>query len=132
MSLKSWPRRYWSSFSYVGLVFAAVFFAASLSPSLLPRIYIVQGLLSGIALAIGYGVGVFIVWLWHYLELSQPGAKIERVAKWLTTIGVAVICVIFLWRARTDSTSQETVHRQSIQRRRELRSGQNCLAELHP
>ncbi len=99
MSLKSWPRRYWSSFSYIGLVFSAVFFAASLSPSLLPRIYIVQGLLSGIALAIGYGVGVFAVWLWHYLELPQPGAQIQRVAKWLTTIGVAVMSIIYLWRA---------------------------------
>lgn len=99
MSLQSWPRRYWSSFSYVGLILAAFFFAASLSPSLLPRIYIVQGLLSGLALAIGYGVGVLTAWLWHYLELPQPGGQIQRVAKWLMTIGVGVNSCTFLWRA---------------------------------
>ena len=43
MTWKSWPRRYWTSFSYVGLILAALFFATSLSPSLLPRFYPVQG-----------------------------------------------------------------------------------------
>ena len=99
MRFPSWPRRYWSSFSYVGLILAAFFFAASLSPSLLPRIYIVQGLLSGLALAIGYGVGVFAMWLWHYLELPQPGNQIQRSAKWLTTLGVALFSCTYLWRA---------------------------------
>ena len=99
MRFPSWPRRYWSSFSYVGLILAAFFFAASLSPSLLPRIYIVQGLLSGLALAIGYGVGVFAMWLWHYLELPQPGDQIQRRAKWLTTLGVALFSCTYLWRA---------------------------------
>ena len=36
------------------------FFAASVTPSLLPREFIVQGIESGFALAIGYGVGVFL------------------------------------------------------------------------
>ena len=99
MRLQSWSRRYWLSFSYVGLMMSAIFFAASLSPSLLPRIFIVQGLLSGLALAIGYGVGVFSVLLWQYLELPQPSGQIQRASKWLTTIGVAVISCGFLWRA---------------------------------
>ncbi len=99
MRLQSWSRRYWLSFSYVGLMMSAIFFAASLSPSLVPRIFIVQGLLSGLALAIGYGVGVFSVLLWQYLELPQPSGQIQRASKWLTTIGVAVISCGFLWRA---------------------------------
>ena len=49
--LRSVLRRHWSSFSYLGLVCAALFFAASLTPSLLPRHYVVQGLLSGLAIA---------------------------------------------------------------------------------
>lgn len=47
----SWAGRYGPSFSYVGLVIATLFFAASLSPSLLPRHFAVQGILSGLALA---------------------------------------------------------------------------------
>ena len=35
--------RYWASFSYVGLAIATLFFAASLTPSLLPRPFAVQG-----------------------------------------------------------------------------------------
>ena len=87
------------SFSFVGLVFAVCFFAASLSPSLLPRIYIVQGLLSGIALAVGYALGVFLVWLWLYLELPEPSGKVQRVGKWIAAIAAAVIAATFLWRA---------------------------------
>ncbi len=45
--------KYWQSFSYIGLVIAALFFSASVTPSLLPRPYYVQGLLSGFAIAIG-------------------------------------------------------------------------------
>jgi uncharacterized membrane protein len=99
LHLQSWLRRYWSSFSYVGLMMSALFFAASLSPSLLPRIFIVQGLLSGLALGIGYGVGVFSMLLWQYLELPRPSGQIQRASKWLTTIGVGVISFVFLWRA---------------------------------
>ena len=99
MRFQSWPGRYRASFSYVGLVFATLFFSASLSPSLLPRNYIVQELLSGLALAVGYGIGVSCVWLWLYLELPEPGAKIDRVSKRLTTLGVALAVGLSLWRA---------------------------------
>lgn len=46
-------RRQWDSFSFIGLVVATLFFAVSLTPSLLPRHYPVQGILSGFALAAG-------------------------------------------------------------------------------
>lgn len=38
---------YKRSFSFVGLMMAGLFFAASVTPSLLPRTYVVQGILSG-------------------------------------------------------------------------------------
>ena len=46
MNFSAWPKRYWQSFSYVGLAVATLLFAASLTPSLLPRHYLTQGLLS--------------------------------------------------------------------------------------
>ena len=68
MNFKARLAAYANSFSFVGLAVATFFFAASLTPSLLPRKFIVQGLLSGFALAAGYGVGVALVALYHFLE----------------------------------------------------------------
>jgi uncharacterized membrane protein len=62
--LRKWLVSYAASFSFVGLAVATLAFAASLTPSLLPRNLGVQGVLSGFALAVGYGVGVFCVLLW--------------------------------------------------------------------
>lgn len=58
-----------------------------------------QGLLSGIALAVGYGVGVFGVWLWEYLEFRKPREKLSHLSKQFTAFLVAVVAVLFLWRA---------------------------------
>jgi uncharacterized membrane protein len=99
LNWKAWPQRYWASFSYLGLVVGVLFFAASLSPSLLPRVFLVQGILSGLALAIGYGSGVFIVWLWRYFELPEFRDRGQRIAKWLLTGGVLIFAIVFLWRA---------------------------------
>jgi uncharacterized membrane protein len=92
-------QRYWTSFSYVGLAVATMFFAASLTPSLLPRHFAVQGILSGFALAAGYGLGVSFVALWRYLEIPEPADTIQRTSKWITTIAVGLIATWFLWRA---------------------------------
>lgn len=44
---------------FVGVVFGALFFCLSLTPSLLPRDWLFQGLIGGLSGAIGYGIGVF-------------------------------------------------------------------------
>jgi uncharacterized membrane protein len=99
-----WPHfrallgRFWTSFSYVGLAVATLFFAASLTPSLLPRNFLVQGILSGFALAVGYGIGVLFVWLWLYLEIPKPHERIQRVSRRITTVGVTGVAALFLWR----------------------------------
>jgi uncharacterized membrane protein len=40
-----------------GVTIGALFFCTSLTPSLLPRPWLAQGLISGVALALGYGIG---------------------------------------------------------------------------
>jgi uncharacterized membrane protein len=45
---------------FVGVAFGAVFFCLSLTPSLLPRDWVFQGLIGGINGAFGYGLGVVI------------------------------------------------------------------------
>lgn len=91
--------RYWFSFSFVGLAVATLFFAESLTPSLLPRNFLVQGILSGFALAVGYGVGVLFVWLWLFLEIPKPRPAVQRVSKWITAAAAAAVVALFLQRA---------------------------------
>jgi uncharacterized membrane protein len=76
-----------------------LFFAASLTPSLLPRTFLTQGLLSGCSLAAGYGIGVSGCWLWTYLELGQLNGRLLRVAKLAAAAGCIIIAVISLWQA---------------------------------
>ncbi len=66
------------SFSTAGLLVGILFFAASLTPSLMPRSFLVQGALSGFCAALGYGVGVATVWLWRYLEIPVPRARAQK------------------------------------------------------
>jgi uncharacterized membrane protein len=44
----------------VGVALGALFFCLSLTPSLLPRDWLFQGLIGGLTAAIGYGIGVFV------------------------------------------------------------------------
>jgi uncharacterized membrane protein len=99
MNLRTWPRRYWAKFSFVGLAVATLLFAASLTPSLLPRHYLTQAILSGFALAVGYGLGVLAVWIWHYLEIPDFSDRTQGFSKRITTVVVAIIVCAFLWQA---------------------------------
>src|SRR5262245_44257180 len=91
-------RELWHSLSAFGLLFATLFFAASLTPSLLPRSYLAQGVLSGFSLAAGYGIGAFGRWLWAYMELPQPERHL-RIAKFAAATGCTIVAIIFLWQA---------------------------------
>lgn len=87
-----------ASFSAVGFVCGIVLFCGSLTPSLLPRHPIAQGVLSGVSLAVGYGLGVALVWLYQFLELRPPGDHPARVAKTLTVAASVVAAGLTLTR----------------------------------
>lgn len=54
------------------LAVGVVVFAASLTPSLIPRVAVVQGVLGGVALGVGYAVGRLGVAVWRLLEMPEP------------------------------------------------------------
>lgn len=88
----------WHSLSASGLVSATLFFAVSLTPSLIPRTYVTQGAVSGASAAVGYGIGVFFRWLWRYLELPVPrGARLTSIKAGIAGC-CAVVLVAFLWK----------------------------------
>jgi len=85
---------YGNSLSYPGIVLATLFFSASLSPSLLPRPYILQALLSGVALACGYGIGCIVSHIWRYLELPLLTGKTQTVVRWAVSCACLIIATI--------------------------------------
>jgi uncharacterized membrane protein len=73
-------RHYVRSLSFAGMVFGSLFFALSLTPSLLPRSWQAQGVVSGCALAQGYGLGVVISWTGRRIGVPRPSARTLRQA----------------------------------------------------
>ena len=96
---RRWAAKYIQSFSLPGLLIGTLFFAASLTPTLIPRNYLTQGVLSGCSAAAGYGVGFFLHWLWRYLELPEPKARFLLATKIVAAIACGMVGLVFLWRA---------------------------------
>jgi uncharacterized membrane protein len=86
------------SLSGVGLVLGTLFFAAALTPTLVPRSYLTQGVLAGACFAIGYAAGVLWRWLWHYLELPEPSSRVRSIANALVAVACLLVVITFLWR----------------------------------
>ncbi len=61
--------RWKPDFTIPGMLIAALFFTASLTPSLVPRGAMVQGAVSGFSLAAAYAIGTLLRWLWLRMEL---------------------------------------------------------------
>ena len=90
--------RFRRSLSFAGLVTAAMFFAMSVAPSLLPRPYVAQGLLSGTAIAIGYGLGNLAHWLWFWLELPALAGRARILVMRVLTLCSGLLFCYFAWR----------------------------------
>lgn len=80
-----------------GLFLGLVFFALSLTPSLIPRQYWLQGILSGCAFASGYAGGIFVEWLLDYLGLIEHKARWARWVRWTLLVFAVILAIVFLW-----------------------------------
>lgn len=94
-AINQWLR----SLSGIGILFGTVFFAFSLTPTLVPRSYLTQGALAGSCFALGYAGGVGWRWLWHYLELPEPSARLRFATNRVVGAACLIILVTFLWQA---------------------------------
>jgi uncharacterized membrane protein len=99
-----WIRRYTFTGTAVGLVFSWL----STTPSLLPRGPLFQGLVSGGSGAIGYGLGVFAVWLVRYMLSREASPAAPRWA-WLVLVAVGfagmVVMIVWFHSGRTRSAT---------------------------
>ncbi|MCV7149626.1 alpha/beta hydrolase [Mycobacterium riyadhense] len=89
-----WVRHYTFTGTMVGLIFLWL----SMTPSLLPRGPLYQGIVSGISGAIGYGLGVFAVWLVRYMRTQDSSPAPPRWA-WipLVVVGAVGMVVMAIW-----------------------------------
>ena len=84
-------KRWWvRHYTFTGTAVGLVFLWFSMTPSLLPRGPLFQGLVSGLSGAIGYGIGVFAVWLVRYMRSKDSSPPSPRRA-WLILIGAGVL-----------------------------------------
>ncbi len=94
-------------FSTTGLLFGIFFFALSMTPSLLPRTDLFQGLISGLSLSAGYAIGVLVIWFWNYFQLPKLKEKSQTIVQLIVAIAGLFTSIFFLWKA---SDWQNSLH----------------------
>ncbi|WP_284777165.1 alpha/beta-hydrolase family protein [Agrobacterium sp. lyk4-40-TYG-31] len=87
--------------SSTGIVVGTVLLCVSLTPSLLPRTFVMQGVLCGFSFAIGYLIGVFLKDIAIYLGLPQPSRHDKRGILFVVSLAAIIAAVGFLWQAAT-------------------------------
>ncbi len=82
--------------NYLGLVLGTLAFGASITPSLLPRPWLFEGVICGLGAAIGYGVGVLISWLVRLVLPREPGPRVKLWAWRVLAVVVPALGVFWL------------------------------------
>lgn len=76
-----------------GLAVALLFFAWSMSPSLLPRVWYLQGVSTGISVATGYGLGCAIAWVFRRCGVSPHWTQRTRTVGWRALAVTALVVI---------------------------------------
>ena len=98
-------KRWWlRHYTFFGTAVGLVFIWLSMTPSLLPRGPLFQGIVSGAAGAIGYGLGVFGVWLVRYMRSKETSPA-------CAALGLAGVCSSSASSARSSRSSGSTCGR---------------------
>lgn len=80
-----------------GLTLALLFFVWSMTPSLLPRVWYLQAVATGISIATGYGLGCLIEWIVRTCGVSwDVPVRVRRAGWWLLGAVAAVTVPTFL------------------------------------
>ncbi|WP_211270150.1 alpha/beta hydrolase [Rhodococcus phenolicus] len=93
MSATTHARAFARSFHPVGLAFALLFFVWSMTPSLLPRAWYLQGVATGIGIVTGYGIGCLIAWVLRRCGVHPDWSPRTRRIGWWVLAGVAAVVV---------------------------------------
>lgn len=94
-----WVRSLVTGLSVPCLMLGLLFFAASLTPSLIPRGPLVQGILGGVVIALGYLLGRIVDLIWRAADLPRLRGKTALTAN----LVLAAATLIFIFWTTTSS-----------------------------
>jgi uncharacterized membrane protein len=92
---------FWRHLPFGGLAGALVFFVLALTPSLLPRVALLQGAICGISAVIGFGLGSLVSALLRRTRLREPSPRAKRAAWWVLGLATLVLVPTFLLLSRS-------------------------------
>ncbi|WP_016933185.1 alpha/beta hydrolase [Rhodococcus sp. R1101] len=109
--LKDGTLRWLGRFHPVGLAVALLFYCWSLSPSLLPRPWYLQGVATGISVITGYGVGVLLAWVVRKCGFETHWSATVRKVGWylLALVAIVVVPTFLVLGSRWQDISRELV-----------------------
>ncbi len=96
---------HWWQVDPAGLIVGALLAALSMTPSLLPRTWLFQGVVAGLTAFLGYGLGVFLLWWVRHTRWGRRLGKWlrDRLPSWVPRaawaallVGVLVLLVVAL------------------------------------
>lgn len=97
------PRHRWQFLfampSVPGVVLGGLCFVAALTPSLVPRAGVIQGVLAGASFAAGYGLGALAGLVWRLLDLPVPDRAVQRRIWQGAALLALAAMALALWRA---------------------------------
>ncbi len=93
--------RWVQSLDRLGLTLALLFFAVSLTPSLLPRAAPLQGALAGLCGVVGYGIGSLNHALANRLGARRLNPRMVAAIGNVVVAGALIIAMVWLWRVPT-------------------------------
>ncbi len=82
-----------------GLIGAGLLFALSMAPSLIPRDAVIQGMLSGVTGAVGFWLGLTVVWLWTFFELPFLTGGLAKAVRLVVSALTILLIGYSLWHA---------------------------------
>jgi uncharacterized membrane protein len=96
-------KSYLNSYNFTGTVIGMILVYLCFLPSLLPRGWVLQGVLCGLLFSIGYGIGVIISHFVRKFKPHEPPTKKKNQIKHYTYLALAVLYVValilgFIWQ----------------------------------
>jgi uncharacterized membrane protein len=90
-------RHEWLSLSIPGVIGAAVFGASSFTPSLLPRTWVLQGIVAGLSAGFGYALGVFLAWFIRGFVYRTTPPQVLAHARRVVAVTASAVLAIAVW-----------------------------------
>lgn len=97
LSIKKRFAKYIKSYNFSGSVLGLVFVMLGFGPSLLPRAWYMQAVISGVLFVIGYGFGVFASYVVRQFSFNEPKTKLRSRLKLAVYVLLLVGYVIAMW-----------------------------------